>query len=68
MTLDIEKKAFNRQEASLYLGVALNTFVRLMKSGKIRYVRAGYRYLIPRDALDEFLAGGNEKVEAVEII
>jgi excisionase family DNA binding protein len=53
--MEIQKMTFNRKEAARYLGIAENTFSKLLKEGHIRYIRAGRRILVPKKALDEFL-------------
>lgn len=49
------KACYNRKEAAQYLGLAENTFVKLLNAGRIRCIRAGRRILIPKKALDDFL-------------
>lgn len=39
------------------LGVGRSTAYNLLKSGAIRSVRAGRRYVVPADAVTEFLKG-----------
>ena len=60
MTEIINKAAFNRKEASQYLGVSENTFVKLLQSGRIRHVTIGKRVLVAKAELDRFLVGGLE--------
>lgn len=55
MTTDVIKVAYNRQEAAKYIGVAENTFVKLLNSGRIKYIKAGRRLIIPKKELDRFL-------------
>lgn len=55
MPKEIQKVAFNRKEGAAYLGLAENTFVKLLNSGTIKFTRVGRRILIPKQALDEFL-------------
>lgn len=50
-----EKCVLNRKEAAQYLGVAENTLAKLLTAGKIKFVRAGRRILIAREALDVYL-------------
>ena len=54
---NIQKQAYNRKEAAVYLGMAENTFVKLLKSGEVKFIRVGRRVLIPIKALDEWLDG-----------
>lgn len=53
--LRIEKKAFNRKEGARYLGLAENTFIKLLNEGRINFVRVGRRILVPKNSLDKFL-------------
>lgn len=39
------------------LGIGRNTAYELVRSGQIRSLRIGQQYRIPRDAVEEFLAG-----------
>ncbi len=56
MTTKIEKQAFNRSEGAAYIGVAENTFVKLINEGKIQCARIGRRLIIPKISLDNYLA------------
>jgi len=56
--MEVQKATFNRKEAAAYLGVAENTFARLLSQGRIKYIRAGRRILIPKVAIDRFLEDG----------
>ncbi len=38
-----------------YLHICKNTAYALVRSGQIRSIRVGHCYLIPRDALSEFI-------------
>ena len=60
MTIDVMKAAYNRAEAAAYIGVAQNTFVRLLISGAIRYVKAGRRIIVSKKELDRFLEGSEK--------
>lgn len=44
-------------EASALLGVSRSTGFELVNSGALRSVRINRRVLVPRDAIDQFLAG-----------
>jgi excisionase family DNA binding protein len=55
MTTEVRKVTYNRKEAASYLGLAENTFVKLLNSGKVKYIRVGRRVLIPQQSLDRFL-------------
>lgn len=55
----MEKKnaaVFNLKEAASYLGISVPTLAVLLRSGEIPYRRAGQRWLIPKSALDDWLA------------
>ncbi len=55
MTREFEKQALNRKEGAIYLGLAENTFVKLLDEGKIHYARVGRRLIIPKASLDNYL-------------
>jgi excisionase family DNA binding protein len=44
-------------DAALLLGLSRSNLFKLLESGEIRSVKVGSRRLVPRKALDEFLAG-----------
>jgi excisionase family DNA binding protein len=52
---DRDKSVYNASEACGYLGVCWNTFKSLIREGKIRVVRKGRRYLIPKESIDNYL-------------
>ena len=56
MQNDITKQAFNRKEGAAYIGVAENTFRKLLDSGEINYITLGRRLLIPKISLDNYLS------------
>ena len=62
MTQVVEKQALNRKEAAAYLGMAQNTFVKLMESGRVHFVKVGRRILVPKTSLERFLNGESENV------
>ena len=41
------------------LGIGRNTVYALLRSGRIRSVKVGSRYLVTQEALHEFLTGNN---------
>lgn len=41
------------------LGLGRNTVYALLRSGRIRSVKVGSRYLVTQEALHEFLTGNN---------
>jgi len=51
----IEKGVYNRKETAVYLGMAENTLLKLLKNGTIPHIRTGRRILVPIKALDEWL-------------
>ncbi|MBP2642601.1 MAG: Helix-turn-helix domain [Firmicutes bacterium] len=51
----IDKKVLTPDEGRALLGLSRNTFMSLLYSGRIRAVKAGRRWLVPAEALDEFL-------------
>lgn len=57
----VEKLAFRIDEFCSSCGVGRTTAYRLMKTGKLRYVRVGSRRLVPRDAAQQFLASHLEE-------
>ena len=52
-------KVYHRPDLQVILGLGRDTVLRLLKNGDIRSIKAGPRskYLIPSEALDDFLAG-----------
>lgn len=60
VTLEITPQAFNRKEAAGYLGIAENTLVKLLNSGRIKCIHAGRRLIIPKRELDKFLCSVTE--------
>lgn len=55
MTKNVQKVTFNRKEGAAYLGLAENTFVKLLRDGSIPFIQVGRRILIPKQALERFL-------------
>ena len=55
MSKEVEKITFNRKEAASYLGLAENTFIKLLKDGSVPHIRVGRRVLIPKSAIDRFI-------------
>ena len=45
------------EEAARLLGLGRSNLFKLMESGELRSVKVGSRRLVPRRALEEFLAG-----------
>jgi len=55
-----ERRTYNVAEAAAVLGVGRNGVYELVRSGRLRALRLGaegHRIVIPRDAIDELLAG-----------
>lgn len=53
------KLVLTPKEVESLLGLSKNSVNALLRSGRLRAVRYGRRWLIPREAVTEFLAGGN---------
>jgi len=53
----ITQMAFNRKEASQYLGISEKTLDKALQSGEIKFRRIGKAMLIPKVELDRFLEG-----------
>lgn len=55
------RASFNRvltaKEAEQALRLSKNTVNALLQSGRLRSVRVGRKYLIPEEAIEEFLRG-----------
>jgi excisionase family DNA binding protein len=62
MTNKIEKVAYNKREAAGYLGVSLYTLMNILNSGKVHFLRAGSRFIIPKKSLDNFLDGKTSRI------
>lgn len=52
-----EKLVYNPKELEPLLQLSKNTINALLRSGRLRSVRVGRRYLIPREAVQQFLSG-----------
>ncbi|PTA67375.1 helix-turn-helix domain-containing protein [Deinococcus arcticus] len=52
-----EKLVYSPKELEPMLQLSKNTINALLRSGRLRSVRVGRRYLIPLDAVQQFLAG-----------
>jgi excisionase family DNA binding protein len=53
-----EKRAFHVKEAAAVYRLSRSTLYKLMAAGILRTVKVGGRRLIPRDALEALLEGG----------
>ena len=54
------KLVFTPKEIEPLLGLSKNSVNALLNSGRLRAVRYGRRWLIPREAVGEFLSGAEE--------
>lgn len=52
-----EQLVYSPKELQPLLQLSKNTINALLRSGDLRSVRVGRRYLIPREALHQFLRG-----------
>lgn len=50
-----DKTIFSPAEACYYMGLSWNTLRKLIREGEIRAVRLKRKYLIPKEAIDEFM-------------
>ena len=55
--METEKKVLTVEEVAKEMRICRNLAYRLLRTGKIFSVRCGDRYLVPRKALDDLLAG-----------
>ena len=55
----LDKMVYEAKEVEPILRLGKNAVNALLRSGKLRSVRYGKKYLIPRDAILDFLSGGN---------
>ena len=55
-----DKIMLNLQEAAEYTALSYHFWWTACKQRKIRYVRAGNRYLIHRDNIDQYLRMGEQ--------
>ena len=51
-----DKEIFDTEQAAKIIGVHRNTLVQILRRGEIKAQRSGRKYIITREALDEFLA------------
>lgn len=52
-----EKLVYSPKELEPLLLLSKNTINALLRSGRLRSVRVGRRYLIPRESVQQFLHG-----------
>ncbi|MFE9689834.1 helix-turn-helix domain-containing protein [Micromonospora sp. NPDC005806] len=55
-----ERKSVRPAEAAALLGVCRDTVYVLMRSGRLRSIKAGRARLIPLTAIDDFLSATEE--------
>ncbi|EYB68562.1 hypothetical protein DEIPH_ctg021orf0081 [Deinococcus phoenicis] len=53
----LDRLVYTPEELLPILRMGKNTLNALLRSGTLRSIRSGRRYLIPRDAVLDFLAG-----------
>lgn len=51
-----DKEIFDTEQAARIIGVHRNTLVQMLRRGDLKAQRSGRKYIITREALDEFLA------------
>ncbi len=54
---EAERLAFRPNEAARVMGVSRDLIFQWLRTGELRSIRIGAARLIPRQALEEFLAG-----------
>jgi len=59
-TTGVERKSVRPQEAAELLGVCRDTVYVLIRSGRLRSVKAGRARLIPLSAIEELLSAPEE--------
>ena len=52
---EVIQMAYNRKQAAQYLGLSVNTFDKLLNSGRIKFKRVERVMIIPKVELDRFL-------------
>jgi excisionase family DNA binding protein len=60
----VGKKSVRPAEAAQLLGVCRDTVYVLLRSGRLRSIKAGRARLIPLSAIDDFLSGSEEEYAA----
>jgi len=53
----VSQMAFNRKEASQYLGISEKTLDKILSQGEIKFRRVDRGYIIPKIELDRWLEG-----------
>lgn len=56
-----EKRVLTTIECAKELGLCQRTIYKMLKEGKLPYIKAGDKYLIPVVALDRYLANAGSK-------
>lgn len=54
----MEKEYYTLKETSIKFGLCKRTIYRWAKAGKIKYIKAGNKFLIPRSELERMERGG----------
>ena len=60
MKTEIIKQGYNREEAAKYIGVSVNTLVKLCRDGYIGVIQIGRRRIYNKGELDRFLSTANK--------
>ena len=55
--MDLERQVYNVDEVMEALSISRVTCYKLIKSGRLRAIRIGNRWKVPKKALDDFLSG-----------
>ena len=57
MSEPVQRRTYTVDEVATILGIGRNTAYEVCRNGDIPTIRVGGRILIPRDAIDDLLAG-----------
>jgi excisionase family DNA binding protein len=63
--MDEDSKVMTVEELAKALRISINLAYRQVREGKVYSIKCGDRYLIPKKALDELLAGGQPRRDVV---
>ena len=58
------KRVYCPDDLRVVLNLGLDGVYRLLRTKALRSVRVGHRWLIPTEAVDEFLSGASPEVKA----
>ena len=64
--MDVGRRVYFVSEVAEILGVSRQTVLKYIKSGLVPGIRVGGRYLIMKDAFEEFLRSGGNRPAGVE--